>query len=222
MRLSRTRTVSVIGLSLGAILALSGCSKVTGAVDSLGRRVGAIVGLVNADQPELDASESESSVEANTSLDRPAEATIASHQTRRLLSEASEPAPSSISSSSQKPERSDSVSQDSTTMATGQGGPKIELAEVPTIAPAKEEPVQRFRVQVAAVRDEADASHAWDRAQTNYHAILASREPLVVRAETSNGVIYRIQTGPFPTHSEADQFCTRLKAQGAICFVVDD
>ena len=222
MRLGKTRTVSIVALSLGASLALSGCGTVAGAVDGLGRRVSAIVGFTNPDHPELEASETDSSGEVSTSFDRRAGAIIASQQTKRLSQEFSDPAPSSTSSSSQKLKRSDTSPQDSATTTTGQGGPKIELAAVPSITPAREEPIQRFRAQVAAVRDEADAHRAWARVQVSYRAILAGRKPLVVRAETSKGIIYRIQTGPFQTRSEADQFCTQLKERGAICFVVAD
>ncbi|MGH1483101.1 MAG: SPOR domain-containing protein [Geminicoccales bacterium] len=222
MRLGRTRTVSIVGLSLGTSLALSGCSTVGGAVDDLGRRVSVIMGLVNPAQPELEANEVDRKGEVSKPLARRAGTIIASQQTKRLSRRASEPAPSSTSSSSQELNRIDTSPQDLATTTTGQGGPKIELAAVPSITPAREEPVQGFRVQVAAVRDEADAHLAWDKAQTNYRAILAGREPLVVRAETSKGIIYRIQTGPFQTRGEADQFCTRLKERGAICFVVAD
>lgn len=101
------------------------------------------------------------------------------------------------------------------------GGPKIELASIEPNMPKRSLAVPHFRVQIAAVRNETDAQRAWVRSLTSHGAILGDMEPYIVRAETSNGIFYRIQTGPFETRSEADQVCARLRERGAICIVVD-
>ncbi len=217
MRRGWIRGLLTVGLPVGISLALSGCNTVAGAVDGLGRQISAIVGLENPDQSDLKITDIDS--ETSPSLDRRAGATIASQSTKRLLwPMASEPIPSSTSSSSsQELERAKTSLQDSTT--TGQERPKVELAAVASPMPTRNETVPHFRVQVAAVYDETDAMHAWEKAQADYGAILAGMEPYVVRAETLNGIIYQIQTGPFQTRSEAYQFCARLREHGAICFV---
>jgi len=217
MRLGWIKGLLTVGLPVGVSLALSGCSTVTGAVDGLGRQISAIVGLVSPDQSELEVADIDK--EADTSADRRAGANIASQRTKRLFwPKARESAPSSTSSSSEEIEQAETSPQNSAT-TTGQGGPKIELAAVASSAPTRNDNVPRFRVQVAAVHDKADAHQAWERAQTDYGVVLAGMEPIVVRAETSNGIIYRVQTGPFQTRSEADRFCARLRELGAICFV---
>jgi cell division septation protein DedD len=90
---------------------------------------------------------------------------------------------------------------------------------VPSRRPSTEETGPFIWVQVAAARNETDARRAWERVQTNHGAILAGMESHIARAETSKGIIYRIQTGPFQSRGEANRFCTRLKERGVICFV---
>lgn len=78
----------------------------------------------------------------------------------------------------------------------------------------------RFRVQLAAVRDEADAQRAWDIFQQQIGPFVSGLEPFFERAETSNGVFYRLQVGPFGDDSEAGRLCVELKKQDVSCFVV--
>lgn len=218
MRIGRIMGLLTVGLPVGASLALSGCNTIAGAVDDLGRRISAIVGLVSPDQHELEVTDIDR--DAGTSLGRPAGAIIASQSAKRLLSsETSEPVPSSTLSSSQELERAETSLQEAAT-TTGQREPKTEPAAVASSTPTSNKTVPHFRVQVAAVHDEADARPAWEKAQTDHGTVLAGMEPHIVRAETSNGIIYRIQTGPFQTRSEAFRFCTRLRERGAICIVV--
>jgi cell division septation protein DedD len=78
----------------------------------------------------------------------------------------------------------------------------------------------RFRVQLAAVREEADARRAWEIFQQQLGPFIAGLQPFFERAETSNGVFYRVQIGPFAATAEADRLCAALKKQDASCFVV--
>jgi cell division septation protein DedD len=186
-------------------------------VGGLGRQISAIVDLVSPEQSELEVADVKK--EARTSFDRRAGAIITSQKAKRILwPKAGEPDPSSTSSSGQELEQAKASPQDSVT-TTAYRGPKVELAAVASNTPTRNETVPHFRVQVAAVHDEADAQHSWEKAQADYGAILAGMEPYIVRAETSDGIIYQIQTGPFQTRGEAYQFCARLRERGAICFV---
>lgn len=78
----------------------------------------------------------------------------------------------------------------------------------------------RFRIQVAAVRDEADARRAWSQLEQNVGPILSEAQPFFERAETANGVFYRVQIGRFATQQAAESLCAELKQRDASCFVV--
>jgi hypothetical protein len=77
-----------------------------------------------------------------------------------------------------------------------------------------------YRIQLAAVRDEADARRAWDLFQVDLGPVLAGREPFIERAETANGVFYRVQFGAFASLQEAEALCDQLKQRNASCFVI--
>lgn len=78
----------------------------------------------------------------------------------------------------------------------------------------------RFRVQLAAVRGEEDAKRAWTLFREQLGPYISGLEPFFERAETSNGIFYRVQVGPFGGAGDADSLCIELKKQNASCFVV--
>ena len=77
-----------------------------------------------------------------------------------------------------------------------------------------------FRVQLAAVRNEADAQRAWDLFRADYSDVLAGVEPIFERGETTNGVFYRVQLGPYAELNRAERLCEELKQRNASCFVL--
>jgi len=77
-----------------------------------------------------------------------------------------------------------------------------------------------FRIQLAAVRDEADARRAWDLFQVDLGPVLEGLEPYIERADTANGVFYRVQIGSFASLQEAEALCDQLKQRNASCFVI--
>jgi hypothetical protein len=96
---------------------------------------------------------------------------------------------------------------------------------VAAIAPA--DPVQNrrtmgpgFRVQLAAVREQDDAGRAWADLVGRLGSLVADYEPFYERAETVNGVFYRIQLGPFASEQNADRLCVEVQRRNASCFVV--
>jgi hypothetical protein len=97
-------------------------------------------------------------------------------------------------------------------------------AVVPTAAPAQSTRVaaidDRFRVQVAAVREEADAHRAWDLFVADLGPVLRDVQPYFERAETANGIFYRVQLGRFATQQAAESLCEELKQRNASCFVI--
>ena len=78
----------------------------------------------------------------------------------------------------------------------------------------------RYRVQLAAVREEEDARRAWNVFEQQLGSFITGLQPFFERAETSNGIFYRVQVGPFAETTEADRLCVELKKQNASCFVV--
>jgi hypothetical protein len=77
-----------------------------------------------------------------------------------------------------------------------------------------------FRIQLAAVRGEADARRAWDMFMADLGPVLANVEPIFERADTANGVFYRVQVGPFASQEAAEGLCEQLKQRNASCFVI--
>jgi cell division septation protein DedD len=77
-----------------------------------------------------------------------------------------------------------------------------------------------YRIQLAAVRAEADARRAWDLFLVDLGPVLSGQKPIFERAETANGVFYRVQVGPFGTQEEAEILCDELKRRNASCFVL--
>ena len=85
-------------------------------------------------------------------------------------------------------------------------------------APAPAGPV--FRIQLAALSDEAAASRAWDRFRRRYGALLEGLEPVVEPARRGERTLYRVQAGTFASREEARARCARIKKAGGDCFVV--
>jgi cell division septation protein DedD len=77
-----------------------------------------------------------------------------------------------------------------------------------------------YRIQLAAVREEADARRAWDLFLVDLGPVLGGLQPFIERAETANGVFYRVQIGPFASLQEAESLCDQLKQRNASCFVI--
>ena len=85
----------------------------------------------------------------------------------------------------------------------------------PPVAPGR-----AFRIQLAAVRGEADARRAWDLFMSDLGPVLSDIEPIFERADTVNGVFYRVQIGPFGSQEAAESLCEELKQRNASCFVI--
>jgi SPOR domain len=77
-----------------------------------------------------------------------------------------------------------------------------------------------YRVQLAAVREQDDARRAWDGLVDRLGSLVADQQPVFERAETVNGVFYRVQLGPFANERAADRLCVELQRRNASCFVV--
>jgi cell division septation protein DedD len=77
-----------------------------------------------------------------------------------------------------------------------------------------------YRIQLAAVRGEADARRAWDLFLVDLGPVLSGLQSFIERADTANGVFYRVQVGPFASQQAAESLCDELKQRNASCFVI--
>lgn len=86
--------------------------------------------------------------------------------------------------------------------------------------PAPEPARERYGVQVASQRSEGDARTAYKALQSAYPALLATRSPMILRADTGeHGIVYRAVIGPFDTAAAASDFCAQFKTAGGMCVV---
>jgi cell division septation protein DedD len=73
-----------------------------------------------------------------------------------------------------------------------------------------------YVVQVSAERSDTEAQASFKTFQSKYPDVLGGRSPLIRRVDLGEeGIVYRIQIGPFDTVEPAKQLCARLKAAGA-------
>ncbi|PNR00242.1 SPOR domain-containing protein, partial (plasmid) [Azospirillum argentinense] len=90
----------------------------------------------------------------------------------------------------------------------------------PAPAPAKASGGGNWRVQLAAVRSEAEASTEWKRLTSRHGAALGGLSMQVAKADLGEkGIFYRIQ-GVGLDEERAKSVCAQLKSQNVGCVVV--
>lgn len=78
-----------------------------------------------------------------------------------------------------------------------------------------------IRVQLAAHREQAQATAEWTKLQKKFPEVLGSLSPTYERADLGDrGIFIRVQAGPFNDRAAAQSTCDRLKAGGQACAVV--
>ena len=125
--------------------------------------------------------------------------------------------------------------------------PDIDLTGVPTLAPRLAQPAQaetvaalttadnsgtaapatqtaavsdNFRIQLAALKSQAEAQKSWDRILAKHTDVLGSLTLHIVRADLgAQGIYYRVQAGPFADKVSAKTVCDQLKSAGQQCLV---
>ena len=94
-------------------------------------------------------------------------------------------------------------------------------APVPQVAVAPAASGAGSRIQLASVRDAADAQREWARVVRQYPDLLGSLTPQFVPADLGDrGIFVRVQAGPFASPEAARATCDALRARGAGCNVV--
>jgi cell division septation protein DedD len=102
--------------------------------------------------------------------------------------------------------------------------PTQEAAAAPAAAPV--EPAQPaagkgWKIQLAAVKTEQGARQEWGRMQKVHPDLLSDMNLTVQRADLgTKGIYYRIQAGPLPDRTTAEDVCAELKASQQPCLVV--
>ncbi len=99
-----------------------------------------------------------------------------------------------------------------TTMAdnSGTAGATTQTGEV----------ADNFRIQLAALKSEAEANKAWTRILAKHNDVLGALTVHIVRADLgSQGIYYRVQAGPFADKASAKAACDKLKSGGQQCLV---
>jgi hypothetical protein len=115
------------------------------------------------------------------------------------------------------------------TQVEGEKSPRIETgAIVSKSEPAKKqaalsEPSKgsgHFRIQIAAVRTQAEAKALVARVLREHAAALAAHEPQIDQTVMGNmGSFYRVLLGPFASAQETQNLCAKLKGSGLDCLV---
>lgn len=112
----------------------------------------------------------------------------------------------------------------SATQGTIEGPPTPAEAPVVTamtpLVPASIGP--GYRVQLASLRSEAEATEVWERLQRNYPGLLSKLQPQINRTDLgpNRGVYYRLQAGPLSEKILAEMLCGELKSRKVDCLLV--
>ncbi len=77
-----------------------------------------------------------------------------------------------------------------------------------------------FRIQLAALKTEAEANTTWKRILAKHNDVLGSLSVHIVKADLgAQGIYYRVQAGPFADKASAAAACDQLKTAGQQCLV---
>ncbi len=91
-------------------------------------------------------------------------------------------------------------------------------APAPTVQPATG---GSWKIQLAAVKSDPAARQEWGRMQQAHSDLLGDMRLTVQRADLGDkGVYFRIQAGPLPDRTTAEDVCAELKAAKQPCLVV--
>ena len=97
--------------------------------------------------------------------------------------------------------------------------PAKAVAKAPEEAPAAAASQSGWVVQLASAASEDAAWSVWKKMRAR-HKALASKEPVVVRADLgTKGVFYRVRLIGFDNSADAGSECSKLKSNGVKCYV---
>jgi cell division septation protein DedD len=100
----------------------------------------------------------------------------------------------------------------------GRGGP-VQLVRRAPATTAAAGPAE-FRVQLAALRDEANATYVWHDYVAAFGPLAAGLTRYDVQAGTRSGTFHLLQIGPLGDLAHAEAMCDQIKQRGHDCAVV--
>lgn len=78
-----------------------------------------------------------------------------------------------------------------------------------------------YRIQLAALRSDAEAQATWKRLQAKHGSMLGGYQPSIVKTDLGGlGTFYRVQLGPFADKAATQQLCKNFKSGGLDCFLL--
>jgi hypothetical protein len=105
--------------------------------------------------------------------------------------------------------------------SNGQAAPKP--APAPPAAPAATQTAALKTgdvvLQLSSVKSEAAAGQEWKRLKAAHPGLLGTLPLALETAQVQGTTYYRVQTGPFPSRSAANEVCTQLKSRNQDCLV---
>lgn len=114
------------------------------------------------------------------------------------------------------------VSSLSSSFAATLATPRPQTSSVPRPpAPRTAAGGSGYRIQIAALRSDAEAQATWKRLVKKHRKLLAGHQPNIVRTELGGlGTFYRLQLGPFAEKEPSKQLCKEFKLGGLDCFLL--
>ena len=104
-------------------------------------------------------------------------------------------------------------------LETSNGEPAAAKMEEP-VEPVAKLPVDGgYLIQLAAIQDQGKIDSEWRRMQKAFPALLGDMGLIVEEAVVNGKTFYRIQAGPFPTKSTAEDLCAQLKVKKQACIL---
>ena len=96
--------------------------------------------------------------------------------------------------------------------------PVVKAKPKPKPAPKKKAaPAAKFRVQLAALKSQAEANKTW--ANMKKKSLLKGKSHVINKVKVKGTTYYRLRVGSYQTRSSANAFCSKLKAANISCLV---
>lgn len=108
---------------------------------------------------------------------------------------------------------------------TAPPAPTVSVQRVAVVAvpapqvPAAAVPNEAIMVQLSSETTSMAADARWQALERQMPALLANRQPILMRAVLQGQVFWRLRTGGFADKAEADAFCRAVQAKGGACYV---
>lgn len=87
----------------------------------------------------------------------------------------------------------------------------------PTAAPAANMP--KIRIQLGALKSEAEAESTWSKITGKYSDTLGDKQHYIVRVNVNGNTFYRLQAAPFSSTQDANAACMTLVSGGQACIL---